>query len=45
MGQPISLDGIHQGLRNVPLPNDVLKNLGPPLSGQNLISHKKTMTF
>jgi hypothetical protein len=41
MGQPVRLDGIHQGLRNLFLADDILKNLRTPFPGQNFISHMK----
>jgi hypothetical protein len=37
--QPIRYNGVHECLGDVFLTNDVLKDLGPPFSGQYFINH------
>ena len=39
MGEPVRLDGIDQCVNHVFLPKDVLKNLGTPFPGKNLVRH------
>jgi hypothetical protein len=39
MGEPVRLDGIDQRVNHVFLPKDVLKNLGTPFPGKNLVRH------
>jgi hypothetical protein len=49
MGEPVRLDGIHQRVNHVVLPDHILKNLWTPFSGKDFVCHsrclEKIMTF